>query len=193
MGSSFAYRKGRSWLDALRRVERHRDQGLTWVYRCDIRSFFDEIDHEVLTVILECLFPRSEDVDLLMRWISAPRVGPRGTHDGQSGLPLGLPLSGALANAYLTPFDLGLTQAGRKLVRYADDSVVCCRTREEAEAAMRACHHALYDLRLEANPEKSHISSLANGFSFLGWTFLGDHGYQSDQQRDWVHPLAYSR
>jgi len=180
-------------MDALRKVEQHRDQGFTHVFRCDIRSFFDSVDHDVLRVVLECLFSRPGDVDLLMAWVSAPRVGSRGTHPGTSGLPLGLPLSGALANAYLIPFDLTVSAPNRRLVRYADDSVLCCRTPGDAQQAQADCEQSLAELRLETNRTKSYLSTFERGFSFLGWTFFGDHGFQSDRQSAWVHPLAYSR
>ena len=66
--ASFAYRKGRSWLDALRAVERHRDSGLRVVCRGDIRTFFDAIDHGLLREALVPALGEDDAVELALAW-----------------------------------------------------------------------------------------------------------------------------
>jgi len=82
-------------------------------------------------------------------------------------------LSPLLANIYLHHFDLPMTERGHRLVRYADDFVVCCGTQEEAETAGRDAAHILADLRLRLNPGKTRLASFAQGFRFLGHRFRG--------------------
>ena len=87
--ASFGYRRGRSWLDALRQVEQHRDSGLRWVSRADIHRFFDEVDHAVLEDRLARTFVAEPAVvTLAMKWATAPLLGPNGIAERHRGLPL---------------------------------------------------------------------------------------------------------
>lgn len=85
----------------------------------------------------------------------------RGTLQGSALSPL-------LANIYLHPFDVALTSQGFHLVRFVDDFVVMCATREEAEQALQLIRRQLRVLRLELNEEKTRIASYADGIEFLG-------------------------
>jgi hypothetical protein len=99
---------------------------------------------------------------LLSRW------EPRGQGALQGGA-----LSPLLANVYLHHFDQPITSAGYRLVRYADDFVICCKTRAEAEAAVNDVAHALSDLRLRLNLDKTRVVNFDRGFRFLGYHFRG--------------------
>lgn len=80
-----------------------------------------------------------------------------------------------LSNIYLTPFDRALQTAGYTHVRYADDVLILCRTREEAEAALQVAEEMLSRLKLRLLPEKTIISSFQEGFDFLGFRFGRRH------------------
>jgi len=84
-------------------------------------------------------------------------------------------LSPLLANVYLHPFDLAMTDREHNLVRYADDFLVCCPTEEEAQRAGQDAAKVLADLRLALSPEKTQLVSFEQGFHFLGHHFQG-HG-----------------
>ncbi len=191
--ASFAYRKGHHWLDALNQVEKLRDHGRRWVYRFDIRDFFESIDHLVLSDQLATSVPDEQTVDLLMSWASTPTVTRRGEQARRQGLPLGIPISAALANHHLAAFDHVVERDGRRLVRYAEDGVVMCHSAEEAHASERLVGEALRHLGLEVQKAKSHVGDFDGGFVFLGWRFVGAGGLPVEERDGWTHPLTYRR
>jgi group II intron reverse transcriptase/maturase len=162
---SYAYRPARSALRALGAVERGLAAGNLWVVDADIASFFDSVPHRPL-------FER------LAEWLPEPRlfrlveicVGATSPEPGR-GLAQGAPLSPLLANLYLHSFDTAMVDAGYNLVRYADDFVVLCPTRQQAEHALRTAAGLLGGLGLRLKPEKTRIVHRDEGFVFLGYHF----------------------
>lgn len=97
-----------------------------------------------------------------------------------NGTPQGAVLSPLLSNVYLHQLDLTLHQNGYKTIRYADDWVVLCRSREEAKAALSLMQSWIDQNGLQLSPEKTHIgNNLENdyGFEFLGYRFEGSRRY----------------
>jgi len=89
-----------------------------------------------------------------------------------SGTPQGGVISPLLANIYLHPFDEAMTQEGFRIIRYADDVVVLCRTKTEAEAALSKIREVLEGrLKLKLNAQKTRIVHKTQGFEFLGYYF----------------------
>ncbi|MGH9156465.1 MAG: reverse transcriptase domain-containing protein [Acidimicrobiales bacterium] len=191
--ASFAYRRGRSWLDALGKVERCRDQGLRWVFRGDIQQFFDRIDHGILRESISSLLGEPAAVDLAMGWVAAPVLGENGLVERDAGVPQGAPISAALANHYLTPLDRAVDGGAGQLVRYADDLCVCCADEDSASQSSWLVDCALGKVRLRMNPEKSYVSSFDRGFSFLGWVFFRHDGWEEDPSGRWIHPMSVGR
>ena len=167
---SFAYRSGRGVQQAIDRLLEHRRHGNAWILESDVEDFFDTIDH---TILLDRLRAESIDEDILRliaasltagvrlgrRWFASPR-----------GVPQGSPLSPLLANYYLTPFDDSLADEGHELIRYADDLVVCCPSRHEAQRASGDLRRELARLKLKVNPAKTRIlDSRRDRFEFLGF------------------------
>ena len=136
--SSYGFRPGRGCREAVRRVEELLSQGYVWCVDCDLKSYFDTIPHagllalvkqrvvdgNVLALIEQCL--KAGVLEELKDWQPTER-----------GTPQGSVISPTLANLYLNPLDHELEQRGWKMVRYADDFVVLCRTKEEAERVLR--------------------------------------------------------
>jgi hypothetical protein len=102
-------------------------------------------------------------------WWGLQQLGP----DGQGALQGGA-LSPLLANVYLHHFDKPLVEHDRRLVRYADDFVVCCESQGEAENLTGEVAHLLSDLRLRLNLEKTRVANFERGFRFLGRQFHGN-------------------
>lgn len=92
----------------------------------------------------------------------------------QIGTLQGSPVSPLLTNIYMTPFDLSLTRSNFRLVRYCDDFVIQCRTKEEASMALEAAKKALANRRLEMHPDKTRIVAPDEEFEFLGYGFAAD-------------------
>lgn len=88
-----------------------------------------------------------------------------------SGAPQGAPLSPLLSNVFLHPFDLEITRAQLRLVRYADDFVVLCNSERDAAEALRTIESTLAQRRLTLNPDKTTIVPPSKSFEFLGYRF----------------------
>lgn len=169
---SFGYRPGRSRLDARQSIQEAYKDGYRWVYETDVSDFFETVDRERLHHRLQALFGDDTLVEHLLAWMGAPV-----TYQGQSierprGLPQGSPLSPLMANLMLDDFDHDLAHAGFRLVRYADDLVILCRDRAQAEAAGRAVQDSLAEAGLAINPDKTRITHFEQGFRYLGYLFV---------------------
>lgn len=172
--SSFAYLRGRGWLDALSEVEKARNQGLVWVYRFDIKKYFESISHRLLT---ERLVDDLQSIDvaaLLVSWVACRLVRGNVMRIPEAGVALGLPIAPTLANHFLSEFDRAVSSHCGRLVRYADDGCVLCPSEREAELAQATIVELLAALELEPNVAKSEVTSFADGFSYLGFDFRGD-------------------
>lgn len=101
-----------------------------------------------------------------------PGRGPQGY-----GTPQGGPISPLLSNVYLHPFDQRMTAAGLRLVRYADDFVVCCASEGRARQARDAAGAELSRLRLALHADKTRVLSCDDPLHFLGHAFDGDGAY----------------
>jgi len=111
-------------------------------------------------------------------WWTLRRLAPRGVGALQGGA-----LSPLLANVYLHRLDQAMAARGRNLVRYADDMVICCHSKAEAQEAAQETAQTLADLRLRLNPDKTRVVSFEQGFSFLGQRFQGEGLAPSPGQR----------
>ncbi len=171
--NTFAYRPGLSRMTAAREIERLRNLGYNWVVDADISSFFDTVDHPLLFQRFRELCDDEELLKLIARWLTAEIV------DGQNprvkntiGLPQGCPISPMLANLYLDKFDERMEQEGFKLVRFADDFLILCKSKPKAEAALQLSESALAELKLQLNNEKTRITTFSEGFKYLGYLFI---------------------
>lgn len=171
---SFGFRPGRGVQDAAARILTLRDQGLRWVVDADIKKCFERVDPDLLIKRLRSELDDPGLLWLLEGWIRVrimnALVGQRPT----AGTSQGGPISPLLANIYLHPLDVRLTQARLNLVRYADDLVVLCARRQDAEAALAQVEQGLRELRLELNLNKTRLVSFDEGFQFLGVFFIGN-------------------
>jgi len=180
--ASYGYRRGLARQDARDRLQSLYRQGYQWLYEADIDDFFDSVSHRRLETRLRSLLPDEPGVDMLLAWIAAPVEYLGRRVERGAGLPQGAPVSPLLANLMLDDFDADLEHLGFRLVRFADDLVVACRSREEAEAAARRVRASLEEIDLRLNQDKSRIARFDEGFRFLGYTFLGDLAVDTPQQ-----------
>jgi len=168
---SHGFRPGRSTQTAARRVEALRKQGYDYVVDLDIKGFYDHLDQETLMKLVRQVVKDRRVLGLVRGWLKAGVMEEGKFRYTTSGTPQGGVISPLLSNIYLTPLDNALTEAGYRFVRYADDVVILCRSKEEAA---RALHHAgavLGRLKLELNEKKTSIETFKEGFDFLGFRF----------------------
>jgi RNA-directed DNA polymerase len=172
---SYGFRHGRGCHHALERIEKLLGEGCVYVVDADLKSYFDTIpkprlmarirekvsDRRVLRLVE--MFLEQGVLDGLKEWTP------------EAGTPQGAVLSPLLANIYLNPLDHLAADAGLSMVRYADDFVILCKTREEAEAALTLVQGWVQENGLTLHPTKTKIADArTEGFDFLGYHFRGD-------------------
>ncbi|HVV70074.1 MAG TPA: group II intron reverse transcriptase/maturase [Verrucomicrobiae bacterium] len=183
---SYGFRPGRSAQEAVGRVERLLKEGYTWVVDADIKSYFDRIPRTpLLTRVAEHVSDR-QVLGLIEQSLSAGVMEEmKGWQPTEQGTPQGGVLSPLLANIYLNPLDWLIAQAGYHMTRYADDFVIQCRTREEAEQALTRIQTWMSEAGLTLHPEKTRIvdSTQKGGFDFLGWHFERGHQWPREKSQ----------
>ena len=185
---NYGFRPGRSCHDALREVDRLLKEGFTVVVDADLKGYFDSIPHGRLMKQVEERISDGRLLDLLRGWLEADIM--RGTErwTPTAGAPQGAVISPLLANIYLHPLDERMAALGYRMVRYADDFVILCRSREEAAAALAEIRHWVEDNGLDLHPDKTHVGDCrqpGEGFDFLGYRF--------EAGRRWVRKKSLKR
>jgi group II intron reverse transcriptase/maturase len=171
---SFGFRPKRSPHDALQVLIDESWKGRRWVAETDIANCFGAIPHSgLMQAIKERVCDRAV-LDLVRGMLRAGVMEAGSLRQGAAGTPQGGVVSPLLANIYLHRLDRAWSSGQHGvLVRFADDVVVMCRSREQAEAALARLTALLADLGLRPKAAKTHIVHLAEGEE--GFDFLGFH------------------
>src|SRR5438876_8751251 len=180
----YAYRPGRSALDAVQQVQTLMNTGHTEVVDADLSGYFDSIPHAELMKAVARRVSDGSLLGLVKAWLQMPveETDERGrkqrttrNKDEGKGTPQGAPISPLLANLYMRRFILGWKKLGHErrldahLVNYADDFVICCRG--SAKQAMAAMRDMMAKLKLTVNEKKTRLCRLPEEtFDFLGYT-----------------------
>lgn len=172
---SYGYRVGRS---ALMAKEALRELGKTnhHVLDADIRDYFGSIDHIKLMKLVELRISDRRVLKLIRQWLEAGVMDEGEIRSATTGVPQGGVISPLLSNIYLHVLDKLWHRHSRQLgtlVRYADDLVVVCRSKQQCEAAERDVRKYLARLGLELHPDKTRRVELYDGKQ--GFDFLGCH------------------
>jgi RNA-directed DNA polymerase len=170
---SFGFRPKRSAHDALQLLIDEFWSGRRWVVETDIADCFEAIPHDRLMAATEERIVDRKLLKLLRALLRAGVMEQGAVRREVTGTPQGGVISPLLANVYLHRLDRCWEARGTGvLVRYADDLVVLCRTKREAEAALAALRSLLAELGLEPKQAKTRIVHLregGEGFDFLGF------------------------
>jgi RNA-directed DNA polymerase len=170
---SYGFRPGRGCQDALAEIERLLAAGFVHVVDVDLRKYFDTIPHKSLMNEVAKRIADGGVLDLIEAYLQQGVLEEMRLWVPETGTPQGAVISPLLANVYLHPVDVAMEQAGYRLVRYADDMVVLCRTKQEAEAALAKLAELIEARGLQLHPDKTRIAHLMErpGFQFLGYVF----------------------
>jgi RNA-directed DNA polymerase len=172
--ASYGFRPGRGGRDALREVQELLTDGHTFVVDADFASYFDTIPHERLMRRVEERISDGRVLALLRSWLKQDILREMERWTPTQGTPQGAVISPLLANIYLHPLDELMAARGYRMVRYADDFVVLCKSHEEAGAALAEITAWVAENGLRLHPDKTHVGDCrqpGQGFEFLGYRF----------------------
>jgi RNA-directed DNA polymerase len=184
---SYGFRPGRGCRDALREVAQLIADGHTFVVDADFESYFDSIPHERLMQRVEERVSDGRILDLLRSWLKQDIMRDLERWTPTAGTPQGAVISPLLANVYLHPLDVHMAARGYRMVRYADDFVVLCKSREEADAALVEIRAWVAENGLRLHPNKTHVGDCrqrGEGFEFLGYRFEAGHRFVRKKSLD---------
>lgn len=181
---SYGFRPERSAKDALRRVWELLQEGATIVVDADLRSYYDTIPRPALLERVATKITDGRVLDLVAAYLEQEVMEGLESWTPEEGTPQGAVISPLLSNLYLDPLDHHMAGLGYEMVRYADDFVVLCRSRDEAERALAEVEKWTAAAGLQLHPDKTRIvdATQAGGFDFLGYHF--------ERGRRWPSPKS---
>lgn len=170
--NSCGFRPNRSAELAIKKVVSRLDTQYFYVYDFDIKGYFDNIPHKKLMKVINKYVSDGTVLDMIWKWLKAGYMEDSIRYEQTSGTQQGGVISPLLANIYLNELDWELDKAGHQFVRYADDSIVFCRSEAELERAKELVHKVLKKLGLEIQEDKTDdIDFRKKDFDYLGFTF----------------------
>jgi len=203
----YAYRHGRNAQQAVVEVEELLFRGHPEVVDADLADYFGSIPHAELLKSAARRIVDRRVLHLIKMWLECPveETDDRGrktrtteAKDNRRGIPQGSPISPLLANLYMRRFVLGWKKLGlerslgSRIVTYADDLVILCRTGKAADALQRL-REIMGRLKLTVNEEKTRICKVPEGqFDFLGYTFGRMYSAKTGQARLGYRPSKQS-
>lgn len=193
---SYGYRPAKSAKQAVA-ITRERCWRYDWVVEFDIKAAFDQIDHGLLMKAVRAHIREDWIVLYFERWLTAPFETAEGTRlPRERGTPQGGVVSPILMNLFMHyAFDCWMRRNWTQcpFARYADDAVVHCRSRKQAEDVMQSIAARLADCGLTMHPEKSKVVYCKSSrctenhptvtFTFLGFTFRPRKAQDRQQRR----------
>jgi RNA-directed DNA polymerase len=183
--SSYGFRPGRGCKEALRKVDELIKEGYAHVVDADLDSYFDSIPKEPLMSEVSERISDGAVLELIRAFLNQDIIEGMKRWTAVGGTPQGAVISPLLANIYLHPLDRQMREKGYRMVRYADDFVVLCRTAEQAQGALGEVRAWVEQNGLRLNADKTHVGDCqqaGQGFEFLGYRF--------ETGRCWVRPKS---
>lgn len=173
---SYGFRPGISAHMALDKVTEHLEDGNHYVIDADLQSYFDTIPHDKLEQQIRNRVTDGSVIKLIRQFLKAGVLEGELYQDTPEGAPQGGVLSPLLSNIYLHQLDQLMTERGHRIVRFADDFIILCRSQKGAERVMKGVKVFLEkELGLTVNQDKTKVvNSEKEPFTFLGYEFIGN-------------------
>jgi len=173
---SYGFRPKRNAHQALDRIRKDTAKKGWWVVDADIKGYFNNINHEKLMLLVKQRISDRRIIKMVWKWLKAGIMEDGELHSSDIGSPQGGVISPLLSNIYLHYLDLKWERHCQhlgKLIRYCDDFVIICRTKKDANQALKAVKSIMTKLELELHPEKTKLVNMWDGKE--GFDFLGFH------------------
>lgn len=174
VSASYGFRPGKGCKDALRRVEGLLREGYSWVVDADLKSYFDTIPHDGLMERVREHVADGRVLELIESFLKQQILEDLRLWTPEAGAPQGAVISPVLSNIYLHEVDKAMKVAGYEMVRYADDFVILCKSRREAESALALVRELCQERGLTLHAVKTKLVDTGRkgqGFDFLGYHF----------------------
>lgn len=171
---SFGFRPKRNAHQAMAKI-RKASKKCFWVVDVDIQGYFDNINQYKLMKLIEQRISDRRVLKLIRKWLMAGIMEEGKLRNSVTGTPQGGVISPLLANIYLNTMDKIWENKFKhlgELIRYADDFVIMCTTKQQALESIRVIQAIMGKLDLSINTSKSKLVNLWNdteGFDFLGF------------------------
>lgn len=170
--NSYGFRPGRNCHQAVGKVLEYLSQGYHYIVDADIKGFFDNIPHKLIMTKVASEIADGNILQLIERFLKSGVMEEGQLRPTTKGTPQGGVISPVLANIVLNQLDHELDAKGYKFVRYADDFVILCKTKQLAIEALELSRSILEgQMQLELSTEKTKIIHIMEGFDFLGFHF----------------------
>jgi len=191
---SYGFRPGKGCKDALRRVDELLKAGHRFVVDADLKGYFDTIPHDRLMREVEKRVADGSVLKLIESFLTANVMDGLEQWTPAAGAPQGAVLSPLLSNIYLNPLDHLMAANGWEMVRYADDFVILCKSREDADRALAEVQRWTAQAGLTLHPDKTRIADAAtDGFEFLGYRFTKGRRYPRHKSIMKLHDAIRAR
>ena len=182
--SSYGYRKGHSQHQAVAKAERFMNRyGLTEVVDMDLSKCFDTLDHEL---IIEAIGEQVSDgrvLNLIKLFLKSGVMIDGQIEITSIGASQGGVFSPLISNIYLNKFDQKMKSRGIRIVRFADDILIFAKDKQTAGNYLNYATKILEkELKLKVNKEKTYLSSIEQGVSFLGFVIKGKYVFVQEKR-----------
>ena len=182
--SNFGFRKGKSQHQAIEQVRRMVEEGYEWCASVDLKSFFDEIPHDLILRLIRRKIADERLVTLVARALKAGVIVEGKYEKTTKGSPQGSPLSPMLSNIVLNELDHELERRGLKYCRWADDFLILVKSERAAKRVLEGTtRYVEEELGLPVNREKSE-AALVKDVDFLGFRILRNKIRVSEKSRE---------
>ncbi len=161
--------KSGSFQPLLEQAIQYHDKGYRFVLDADIVGCFDNLPHSLIKEAVAAQVADGNILNLVEKFLRAGVMENGVFKPTTVGTPQGGVASPLLANIVLNHLDWQLHKLGYRFVRYADDFVVLCQSKTQAEEAKTQVTHILHQLGLQLSAEKTRITTFGKGYSFLGF------------------------
>ena len=187
--NSCGFRPERGTELALKKVVSRLEYEYYYIYDFDIKGCFDNIPHKKLMKVLSKYISDGTVLELMWKWLKAGYIEDGKHYDSKSGVQQGGVWSPLAMNIYLNELDWEVSKAGFEIIRYADDSIVMCKTPEDLSKAVDLTNSVLEKLGLELSEEKTHIVDFQEeDFEYLNYVFYHLHTDEDGREHYYYGP-----